>query len=100
MVINENYPTSIFSTHLYFSRSITSMQDIQVMYRREAGPAGVWVDPEHMKVVAAAVRSHQQHAARVKLQRYDRFGVRYEVSHDWIAWLFAVLAVFFLITLK
>lgn len=75
------------------------MQDIQMMYGREAGPAGVRVDPEHMEVVAASVSSHQQHATRVELQRYDRFGVRYEMSHDWIARLFAVLAVFFLVTL-
>lgn len=58
------------------------------------------VDPEHMEVVTASVSRYQQHAACVELQGDDRFRVRYEVSHNWVAGLFGVLTVFFLITLK
>lgn len=70
-----------------------------MVHRGQAGPAGVRVDAEHVEVVPAPVRRHQQHPARVELQGDDGLRVRYEVSHDRIAGVLAVLAVFVVIAL-
>lgn len=91
---NLNHP------YLDFSRSIPPMQYIEMVHGSQAGATRVRVDPEHVEVMAASVRRHQQHTTSVKLQSYYCFRVRYEVSHDWIECLFAVLAVVFLVTLE
>lgn len=75
------------------------MQYVEVVHGGEAGPARVRVDPEHVEVVSAPVRGHQQHAARVELQRYYRFRVSDEVGHYRVALLVVVLTFLYVETL-
>lgn len=57
------------------------------------------VDPEHVEVMSAPIRRHQQHTARVKFQGNYGFRMRHEVSYDWVVRFFIVLSVFFFIAL-
>jgi hypothetical protein len=53
-----------------------------------------------MEVVPAPVGRHEQHAARVELERDYRLGVSQEVGHYGVPLLFAVLSILFFIALQ